>query len=70
VNIYIKHSTYYGLDGRGSNPGGAKFFAQVQTGPGGHPASSTMSTGSFPGVKRTWRDGDHPPPSSTEVENE
>jgi len=29
----------------------ARFFAPVQTGPGAHPASSTMGTGSFPGVK-------------------
>ena len=35
---------------RGSNPGGARFFA-VQTGPGAHPASCKMGTGSFPGVK-------------------
>ena len=30
---------------------GARFFAPVQTGPGAHPASYTMGTGSFPGVK-------------------
>ena len=35
---------------RGSNPGGgAKFSAPVQTGPGVHPASCIMNTGSFPG---------------------
>jgi hypothetical protein len=34
---------------RGSNPGGeARFSAPVQTGPGAHPASCTMGTGSFP----------------------
>ena len=32
----------------------ARFFAPVQTGPGAHPASCTMSTGSFPGVKSGW----------------
>ena len=32
-------------------PAGAKFFAPVQTGPGAQPASCTMDTGSFPGVK-------------------
>ena len=33
---------------RGSNPGGgARFSAPVQTGPGAHPASCTMGTGSF-----------------------
>jgi hypothetical protein len=31
---------------------GARFSAPVQTGPGAHPASCTMWTGSFPGVKR------------------
>jgi len=30
---------------------GARFSAPVQTGPGAHPASCKMSTGSFPGVK-------------------
>ena len=40
-----------GLDGPGSNPGGARFSAPVQTGPGAHPASCTMGTGSFPGIK-------------------
>ena len=30
---------------------GARFFTPVQTGPGTHPASCTMGTGSFPGVK-------------------
>jgi len=32
-------------------PVGARFSAPVQTGPGVQPASSTMDTGSFPGVK-------------------
>jgi hypothetical protein len=52
------------------NPGGARFFAHVQTGPGAHPASCTMGTGSFPEVKRPERGADHPPPPSAEVENE
>jgi len=30
---------------------GARFSAPVQTGPGSHPASCTMGTGSIPGVK-------------------
>jgi len=29
----------------------AKFYAPVQTGPGGHPASCKTGTGSFPGVR-------------------
>jgi hypothetical protein len=35
-----------------------RIFAPVQTGPGAHPASCTMGTGSFPGVKRPGRDID------------
>ena len=46
-------ATSYGLDGPGDRiPVGARFSAHVQTGPGAHPASYSMSTGSFPGVKR------------------
>ena len=36
---------------RGSNPGGARFSAPVQTDPWAHQASCKMSTGVFPGVK-------------------
>ena len=36
---------------RSSNPGGTRFSALVQTGTWAHPASCTMGTGSFPGVK-------------------
>jgi hypothetical protein len=55
---------------RGSNPGGGEIFPHVQTCPGTHPASCTMGTASFPGVKRPELCADHPPPSSAEVENE
>ena len=44
-------------------PVGARFSAPVQTGPGAHPASCTMATGSFQGLKRPGRGADHPPPS-------
>jgi len=39
--------------GRSGNriPVGARFSVPVQTRPGFHPASCTMDTGSFPGVK-------------------
>ena len=40
---------------------GARFSAPVQTGSGTHPASCTMGTGSFPGVKRPGRGADPPP---------
>ena len=43
-------------------PVGARFSAPVQTGPGAHPASYTMGTGSLPGVKRPGRGADHPSP--------
>jgi len=46
----------------------ARFSATVQTGPGAHPASYTMDTESFPGVKRPERGVDHPPTSSAEIE--
>ena len=45
----------------------ARFSAPVQTDPGAHPASKTLGTGFFPGVKRPGRDVDHPHPSSAEV---
>jgi len=48
--------TLHGLDGPGS-----EFFVPVQTGPGAHPASYTMGTGSFSGEKRPGRGVDHPP---------
>ena len=45
-------ATGYGLDGPGiKSRWGTKFSALVQTGTGAHPASCTMNTGSFPGVK-------------------
>jgi hypothetical protein len=47
-----------------------RFFAHVQTGPEAHPASCTMGTGSFPGVKRPEHGADHPLPSSAEVKKE
>ena len=39
---------------------GVRFSTPVQTGPGAHPASYKMGTGSFPGVKRPGRSIDHP----------
>jgi hypothetical protein len=66
----------YGLDDRSSRvrfPAGAGNFSlhhRVQNGSGAHPASCPMGTGgSFPGVKRPWREADHSPPSSDEVKN-
>jgi len=51
-----------------SNPGGrARFSTPVRTGPGVHPATYTMGTGSFPGVKWQGRGIDHLSPSSAKV---
>jgi len=47
-------ATCYGLGGSGIESrrgGGAGFSAPAQTGPGSHPASCTIGTGSFPVVK-------------------
>ena len=45
-------ATRHGLDGPGiESRWGATFSTPVQTGSGAHPASYTMDTGSFPGVK-------------------
>jgi hypothetical protein len=61
-DISVGIETCYGLDGLGmESRWGAKFFAPIQTGPGAHPTSYTMGTGSFPGVKRPGRGVDHPP---------
>jgi hypothetical protein len=43
------------------------FSAPVQTGPGAHPASCTMGTESFTGIKRPGRGVNHPPAYSAEV---
>ena len=68
-NSSVGIATRYGLDGPGiESRWGARFSAPVQTGPGAHPASYTMGTGSFLGVKRPGRGVDHPPPSSAKVE--
>ena len=48
---------------------GERFSAPVQTGPEAHPASCTVGTGSFQGVKRPGRGADYPPPSSAEDAN-
>jgi hypothetical protein len=40
---------------------GEKLSAPVQIGLGSHPASCTVGTGSFLGVKRSGRGVDHPP---------
>jgi hypothetical protein len=55
---------------RRSNPGGGEIFRTRPDRPWVHPASYTMGTGPYSGVKRPGRGADHPPPPSAEVENE
>jgi hypothetical protein len=72
LHLYIYIYIDWLLAGRSGDriPVGARFFAHVQTGPEAHPASCTMGTRSFPGVKRPGRGADHSPPSSAEVKKE
>ena len=61
-------ATRYGLDGLGiETQWGPRFSAPIQTGPGAHPASSTLGTESFLGVMQPGHGNDHPPPPSAEV---
>ena len=72
-------ATDYGLDGPGIESRWGRDFPPIQTGPGAHPASCTMGTRSFPGVKfgqgvlltthpllapRSWKSRAIPLPSS------
>ena len=50
----VSIATRYGLDGLGIESRlEARFSVPFQTGPGAHPASCAMGTGSFPG-KSGW----------------
>jgi hypothetical protein len=62
-------ATRYGMDGPEieSRWEGARFSAPVQTGLEDHPASYTLGSGSFTGVKRPGRGVTTQPQSSTEV---
>ena len=65
ILFYTRYSTY-GTPLRAGRSGdripvGARYSAPVQIGPEAHPASYTMGTGSFSGVKRPGRGADHPP---------
>jgi hypothetical protein len=52
VGRVVGMATGYGLDSPGiESRWGVRFSAPVQTNPGAHPASCTMVTGSFGGVK-------------------
>jgi hypothetical protein len=60
-NSIVSIVTHYRLDDPGT------FSAPIQTGPGAHPASYTVGTWSFLGVKRLRCGVDHTPPSSAKV---
>jgi hypothetical protein len=60
-------ATGYGLDGAGIESQWGRDFPHLYT--PAHPASYTVGTGSFSGVKRPGRGVDHPPPSSAVVKD-
>jgi hypothetical protein len=61
-------ATCNGLDDPGiKSQWGARFSVPIQTNPGTHPASHTMGTGLFCGVKQAMHGANHPPTSSAEV---
>jgi len=67
-DISLGIATRYGLDGPEiESQWDVRFFTPFQTGPGAHPASYTIGTGSFPGVKRPGPGVNDPLPSSDEV---
>ena len=62
-------ATGYGLDDPGIESWwGTRFSAPLQTGPGAHPATCKMSTGSFRGKERPRRDADPSPHGHERVE--
>jgi hypothetical protein len=63
-------ATRYRLAGPGLESRCGKIFYKVQTVPRAHPASNTLCTGSFPGVKRPGRGVDHPPPLAPRLRKE
>jgi len=64
-------ATSYGLDGPGiESRWGARFSAPVQTSPGAHPASCTMSTRSFLGGKEQLEHDANPSPPSSAIGHE
>jgi hypothetical protein len=69
VRVYLSRYSDLLQAGRSGDriPIGAWYSAPVHTSPGDHPASYTMGTTSFQGVKWLERGIDHPPPSSTKV---
>ena len=56
-------ATSYELGGPGIEARWGEIFRVIQNDPEAHPASCSVGTGFFSGVKRQERDADHPPPS-------
>ena len=63
----VSITTCYGLDVPGIEAQWGLDFPYPQTGPGAHPASPTMGTGSFPKVKQPGCGVGHPLPPSAEI---
>ena len=51
----------------GLNPSEGEVLCTVQNGPGAHPASCTLGTGSLTGIVQPVQGTDFPPSSSAEV---
>jgi len=67
-DISVVIANRYELDGLGFESRCGRIFPHPPLiGPGAHPATYTMGTGSFPVVKRPGRIVDYAPPSRTEV---
>ena len=70
-DIAVVIATRYELNGPGiETRWGAKFSAPVQTDPEAHPASYTLSTGSFPGLKRPGLSVNQPPHLAPKLKKE
>jgi len=58
----VPYGDWLGAERSGDRiPVGSRFFLPVQFGSEAHPATCTMGTGSFPGVKRSGDGVDRPP---------
>jgi hypothetical protein len=65
---YSRYSDLLRVERSGDRvPVGERFSTPIEAGPGVHPGSYTMGTGSFRTVKRLGRGVDHPTPSKAEV---
>jgi hypothetical protein len=69
VTYCSQYTINVGRPHRDRIPVRARFSAPVQTGSGAHPASHTMGSPSFPGVKRPRRAVDHPPHLAPRLRN-